>query len=328
MQPIPPSSSPLGAPQPQDAPPQEGAIEALGSDEAIAVRTSCTLSQVRRLIREGFLKQVSATPTHRFFRSADLNSARALAQRLIDITGIRASADSDAEFFARVAAAESGHSEPTGPEVQEGQRKAKLKRKLDTQVEIGLMRVDDLLSRLDALGRSLVGTRLRLSAVDTRAGVLRGVVVMQAGVALTGKTIFVDENGLPTKDPKAARRRLQVFSDRQTLKTLLAACQDAGNKLRVRVDHDDSVQSRAGFATGFRLDGDVVRADVTLFDAFEGRDLVLETAEKTPSLMGMSVDIVPTFEIADGKAFLRIQEISACDLVDEGAGTPGGFFSE
>jgi hypothetical protein len=44
--------------------------------------------------------------------------------------------------------------------------------------------------------------------------------------------------------------------------------------------------------------------------------------------MGMSVDIVPTFEIADGKAFLRIQEISACDLVDEGAGTPGGFFSE
>ena len=328
---IPHPGDPLSAPS---GPPQAGPIEGFSSDEAIAARTSCTTFQVQKLIREGHLRQVSATATQRFFRTSDLDGAKAYSQRLLDIVGARqavkhlSGSERERMFFSLIAAQENGRTTPNKSDFKEGERRLALAAKLDAQADRITARIDQVLERIDHVGRRPAAGRLQLSAVDTQGGVLIGAVVMQANLPLTGKTVFVDETGAVTKDPKAARRKLPVYSDAKTLETLLAACQDAGGKLRVRVDHDDSVQSRAGFATAFRKDGDVVRADVTLFDAFEGRDLVLETADRTPDLMGLSVDIVPTFEIAGDRAFLRIQSISAVDVVDEGAGTPGGFFSE
>jgi hypothetical protein len=172
------------------------------------------------------------------------------------------------------------------------------------------------------------GFKLQLAAgrVDSANGVIYDVTLAKSGVIALGKFIFVDGDGNVTKDPAKARRRLPVYTDDQTLETLMGAFQDAGTRIRTRVNHDDSIEARAGHTQNFRREGDRVIGDLYLLTNFPARDIVLEVAEKTPDLMGMSIDLVPTFEIKGDRAFMRVQELLAVDIVDEGAITPAGMF--
>jgi hypothetical protein len=63
-----------------------------------------------------------------------------------------------------------------------------------------------------------------------------------------------------------------------------------------------------------------------LFLAYRNRAVVLETADKTPEEIGLSIDLTPEFEIDGDRALMRVLELSAVDIVDEGAITPGGLF--
>ena len=65
--------------------------------------------------------------------------------------------------------------------------------------------------------------------------------------------------------------------------------------------------------------------DVTLFSSFVNRSLVLETAEKTPEQIGLSIDFLPEFELIGGKAFMRVVSLEAVDIVDAGAITHNGL---
>jgi hypothetical protein len=180
--------------------------------------------------------------------------------------------------------------------------------------------------------------QLHAGAVDAKGGVLRGVTVAQAGVEATGKFVLLDAEGNLTRDAKLAARKLQVVTDEQTLETIMTAAAAAGGVLKARSDHDDSLESRAGYADNFRkIDSGAdagsdkvlparVICDLHLNDSYRDRDVVLETASKTPQLIGLSIDMLPEFEVFKGKALMRIAELFGVDIVDEGAITHAGLF--
>lgn len=168
--------------------------------------------------------------------------------------------------------------------------------------------------------------QLGAGQVDSTAGILLSVTVAKSGVQATGKFVCLDTRGNITNDPRLAVDRIPIFTDEKTLTTLLGAAQDAKGRVKVRSDHDDTLDSRAGFATRFVRDGDRVACDLHLNDSYKDRAVVIETAVKTPELIGCSIDFKSSFEIKDGKAFMRVDELYAVDLVDEGAITHQGLF--
>lgn len=172
--------------------------------------------------------------------------------------------------------------------------------------------------------------QLSAAAIDESAGIIRGCSVAQAGVVAVGKYVLLDKNGQLTRDPELAVRKLPVVTDEKTLDTLLAAAQDAGGVVKVRSDHNDSLGARAGFAANFRMVRDAdkprVATDLNLNSSYRDREIVLETAKKTPALLGLSIDFLPEYEILPDKALMRVRELYAVDIVDEGAVTHDGLF--
>lgn len=189
---------------------------------------------------------------------------------------------------------------------------------------------DDVLEHdLELLDRSY-RTRLSASAIDAVSGVLRGCTAAQADVLAAGKFVLLDASGKVTRDPSKMARKLPVYTDDRTLETLLAAVEAAGGVLKVRSDHDDSLAARAGFADGFRLvveDGKKrVATDLHLARSYRDREIFLETAKTTPSLVGLSIDFLPEYELEADRALMRVAEVYAVDIVDEGAITRDGLF--
>lgn len=179
---------------------------------------------------------------------------------------------------------------------------------------------------MNARAESTIAYNLASAAVDSSTGVLKGVTVAKSGVQAKGKYVMLDASGNITRDETKTASRIPVFTDSRFLDTLMGAAQDAGGRVKVRSDHDDTIGSRAGYAMNFRRDGDRVACDLYLNQAYKDRDTVLETALKSPELIGCSIDFIPTFDLEKGKAMMRVSELSAVDIVDEGAVTPGGLF--
>ncbi len=165
-------------------------------------------------------------------------------------------------------------------------------------------------------------------AVDNKKGILRGVTVAKAGVDAEGKFLYLDQNGDALPTPEGAVKKYAITTDGTTLDTLLGAIQDAGGRLKVRSDHDDSIQARAGYADNFRKIEDRVICDIYLNDSYRDRDIVLEVAGDTPELMGLSIDFSPSFQLEDDSALMRVEEIYAVDIVDAGAITPAGLYMQ
>lgn len=312
-------------------PPPKGDTEGFDSDEAIAARTGCTTFQIQTLIREGHLRQAGATATQRFFKTADLNAAKDLAARLLDIVGIRstvahlAAGDREAAFWAHVSAAENGRQRLTAADRAEGTRRAGLEVKFNQSIDRAVLRIDAVLDRLDNLARRPAGNRLQLRAVRRADGTLQGVTIMEVNLAAIGKTAMVDGSGQVTRDPQAARRKLQVWTDAQSLSTAMAAVTAAGGELPLTTNHDDSVEARIGIADHFKLEGGRLTADLHFLEAYPGREQMLELAERAPRFLACSIEFEPEFAIQDGKALMRVTSISAVSLVSEGAICPDGL---
>lgn len=174
--------------------------------------------------------------------------------------------------------------------------------------------------------------QLAAASVDVKAGVIRGVTVGQAGVEATGKFILLDADGNMTRDPAFAKRKLQIVTDAKTLETLMVAAKAGGFKFKSREDHLDEIGARIGYADNFvslPAEGDTlarVVCDLHVFDSYRNRELLLETAAKTPEEVGISIDMNPSYEVHQGKALMRIEELLAVDVVDEGAITHDGLF--
>lgn len=168
--------------------------------------------------------------------------------------------------------------------------------------------------------------QLSVGAIDAEGGTITGATVAVSGVKAIGKFVFLDRNGNLTRDEKLAVTKLPVYTDAKTLSTLMLAAGEAGGVLKIRSDHSDTLQDRAGYADQFRLFENRVVADLHLMDSYRDKAIVLETAQKTPKLIGLSIDMIPSFDIEDGKALMRIEELLAVDIVDAGAITHDGLF--
>lgn len=172
--------------------------------------------------------------------------------------------------------------------------------------------------------------RLSATAIDEENGIVRGCTVAQSGVQAAGKFVLLDAEGKLTRDPLKAVRKLPVWTDDETLSTLLAAVEVADNVLKVRSDHDDALASRAGFASSFRLDEREgvkrVACDLQLLKSYRDRGIFLETAKATPGLIGLSIDFEPRYDLRPDRALMRVAKVYAVDIVDEGAITRDGLF--
>lgn len=173
-------------------------------------------------------------------------------------------------------------------------------------------------------------TKLSATQIDESGGVIRGCTAVQAGVSATGHFVMLDASGKITRDAKLSVRKLPVFTDERTIDTLVEAANEAGGVVKARSDHDDSLGARAGFAQNFRkvAEGGIVRGSVDLHlnESYRDRDVVIETAKKTPGLIGLSIDFLPDFELLPDRALMRVAELYAVDIVDQGAVTHGGLF--
>lgn len=171
--------------------------------------------------------------------------------------------------------------------------------------------------------------RLAADKVDSELGVIRGCTVAKAGVQAAGKFVMIDAAGAITRDESQCKKRIPVFTDEKTLETLMAAAKAAGKRVKMREDHDDSVGARAGYVSDFKrvteADNDRVITDLHVFKSYRNRNVMIETATETPEEIGLSIDFTPEFELAGDKALMRVRELHAVDIVDEGAITPDGL---
>ncbi len=313
------------------------------SQASVARRTGLDAMSISRAMADGRLKPVGHIGGGAVYNVADLNRLSA-DYRAAQVKRLMARGPAEREKLIAEMTAE--HARLAWREVPNDADRARaasfvdglaLDAKLavlEMQTEQAARAVADVQGRLASLRAAPVTmsaehrSRLTLKAerVDTAGGVLHGVTVAVAGVQALGKYVFLNQAGAVTRDPKQAVKKLPIYTDEKTLSTLMSAVSDAGGRLKVREDHDDSIGARAGFADSFALSKNgTVTADIHLFESYRNRPVVIETAEKTPDKIGLSIDFEPTFELAGDKALMRVASIEAVDVVDAGAITPNGL---
>ncbi len=145
-------------------------------------------------------------------------------------------------------------------------------------------------------------TKFGPSQIDAAAGVIRGVCLIKKPVAI-GHSLYIDD---------------------KTLQTVLSACKKKRN-LKVKLDHSGSASAIIGSLSGYRIDGDCVRADLTLLKSSEYYNYIIELCERMPEEFGLSISFSPQVETIGGMDYVRCQSISSADVVSDPAATTGIF---
>lgn len=159
-----------------------------------------------------------------------------------------------------------------------------------------------------------------VGTVDMDKGVLLGVKVIEIGSVNDSRPFFVDEETL---------RQIEELGNRPS------------KGVKVRYTHagsEDAMGSHLGRASNFRVDGDCVRADITLakssFISPRGNlgGYVLTLAEEDSLSLGMSVagtlDGETMSDLEDsGVMPLRFIDLYSADVVADPAATRNGLFS-
>jgi hypothetical protein len=140
--------------------------------------------------------------------------------------------------------------------------------------------------------------------VDRESGVIRGVAVITKGPAL-GHGMFVDD---------------------LTLSQVMEQAKTYAGGLKVKLDHTTSASEIVGYLKEFRIDGDMVRADLHLLRSSPRREYILELAETIPDTFGLSIAFSGTDEKIGDHWFARCAEIYSADIVSEPAANPSGLF--
>ena len=170
-------------------------------------------------------------------------------------------------------------------------------------------------------------------AIDREAGVMAGVSLISVGEAL-GHGAYVDEDSIDTA---------------------LAALNQMGGGLPAYITHrgalfDDRLTREIGMFTGFRVEGEQLKADFSAFDSFkedESRKFnrLFEMAEKMPERFGLSIvfsaamswatpagDVPGSMDRPEDAMFeypsVRVLEVNSADFVDTPAANQRGLFSK
>jgi len=116
-----------------------------------------------------------------------------------------------------------------------------------------------------------------------------------------------------------------LLIDEKSLEQALAVAQSM-KRIKVTMGHGAPVTGILGYIDGFRIEGDRLMGDLTLFNTNEAQ-FVQHLAQVLPEGFGMSLTFSGVPEEVDGKRFARIDEVYDCSIVSEPAANPAGMFS-
>jgi hypothetical protein len=155
---------------------------------------------------------------------------------------------------------------------------------------------------------------LAAASIDKAAGTILGVSVISEGEA-KGHSLFIDAT---------------------TLAQVKAAAELFADGLQVKIDHWSGFDGIVGVLKNFTIDGQQLRADLSLLQTHDARERILEMSETMPGSFGLSIafsgdpeEIEMATEAGPVTSrFARCLEIYSADLVDSPAANPTGLFSE
>lgn len=144
-------------------------------------------------------------------------------------------------------------------------------------------------------------------AIDTEAGVIRGVSLITKGPAL-GHGVMIDD---------------------KTLEQVKAAAEEYTGGLKVKLNHSSGAGDIIGFIDTLRIDGEKLLGDMHLLETSPHRAYILEIAQRIPDTFGLSIAFSGPSEKSSDKltTLQRCSEIYSVDLVSEPAANPSGFFA-
>jgi hypothetical protein len=144
-------------------------------------------------------------------------------------------------------------------------------------------------------------------AIDTEAGVIRGVSLITKGPAL-GHGVMIDD---------------------KTLEQVKTAAEQYAGVLKVKLDHSGGAGDIVGYIDALRIDGEKLLGDLHLLQNSPHRAYILEIAQRIPDTFGLSIAFSGPSEKSSDKltTLQRCSEIYSVDLVSEPAANPSGFFA-
>jgi hypothetical protein len=144
-------------------------------------------------------------------------------------------------------------------------------------------------------------------AIDTEAGVIRGVSLITKGPAL-GHGVMIDD---------------------KTLEQVKTAAEQYAGGLKVKLDHSGGAGDIVGYIDALRIDGEKLFGDLHLLQNSPHRAYILEIAQRIPDTFGLSIAFSGPSEKSSDKltTLQRCSEIYSVDLVSEPAANPSGFFA-
>jgi len=116
-----------------------------------------------------------------------------------------------------------------------------------------------------------------------------------------------------------------LLIDEKSLEQALAVAQSM-KRIKVTMGHGAPVTGILGYIDGFRIEGDRLMGDLTLFNTNEAH-FVQHLAQVLPEGFGMSLTFSGVPEEVAGNRFARVTEIYDCSIVSEPAANPAGMFS-
>ena len=120
-----------------------------------------------------------------------------------------------------------------------------------------------------------------------------------------------------------------VFVDRKSLGQFKALAMQKG-RVKAKLNHFSSVQDTVGYYENFRVSKGKLLADLTLFEAHEGKDMLLEMINEIPSAFGVSLMFAadsPELDKESGNYMTRPRGLYSADFVDTPAANADGVFS-
>jgi len=116
-----------------------------------------------------------------------------------------------------------------------------------------------------------------------------------------------------------------LLIDEKSLEQALVVAQSM-KRIKVTMGHGAPVTGILGYIDGFRIEGERLMGDLTLFNTNEAQ-FVQHLAQVLPEGFGMSLTFSGVPEEVAGNRFARVTEIYDCSIVSEPAANPAGMFS-
>jgi hypothetical protein len=116
-----------------------------------------------------------------------------------------------------------------------------------------------------------------------------------------------------------------LLIDEKSLEQALAVAQSM-KRIKVTMGHGAPVTGILGYIDGFRIEGERLMGDLTLFNTNEAQ-FVQHLAQVLPEGFGLSLTFSGAPEEVGGNRFARVTEIYDCSIVSEPAANPAGMFS-